>query len=95
VRTAADGDEALRLLENSESPVDLVITDLMMPGMSGRTLAERFGQTLPALKVVYMSGYADDAIVRHGMLADRAPFLSKPFTAEELLRKVREVLQPP
>jgi len=63
-----------------------------MPGMSGRELAERLGSKRPELKVVYMSGYTDDAIVRHGLLEQATAFIQKPFTPSSLARKVREVL---
>jgi two-component system cell cycle sensor histidine kinase/response regulator CckA len=89
---AGTGEEALRLLEHHQGPVHLLLTDVVMPGMSGGHLAERLAQIRPAIKVLYMSGYTDDAIVRHGVLEARVPFLNKPFTAAELLRKVRDVL---
>ncbi|MBI3492477.1 MAG: response regulator [Acidobacteria bacterium] len=92
VLTAANGDEALLLLERYEKPVHLMVTDVVMPGMGGRNLAERFDRTRPGMKVLYMSGYTDDVIVRHGVLDEGMPFLGKPFTAVELTRKVREVL---
>jgi len=63
-----------------------------MPGMSGRHLVEHLAKTHPALKVLYMSGHTSDTVVRHGVLEARVAFLSKPFTAASLLRKVREVL---
>ena len=89
---AATGEEALRLLERHEAPVHLLLSDVVMPDMSGRQLAERLAQTHPAMKVLYMSGYTSDTIVRHGVLEAQMPFLSKPFTEVALLRKVREVL---
>jgi PAS domain S-box-containing protein len=89
---AATGEEALRLLEQHEGPVHLLVTDVVMPGMSGRQLAERLAQTHPEIKVLFMSGYTGDTIVRHGVLQGKVPFLNKPFTAAALLRKVREVL---
>jgi two-component system cell cycle sensor histidine kinase/response regulator CckA len=89
---AATGDEALHLLERHEGPVHLLLSDVVMPGMSGRHLAEQLAQTRPEMKVLYMSGYTSDTIVRHGVLEAQMPFLNKPFTAAALLRKVREVL---
>jgi FixJ family two-component response regulator len=69
-----------------------MVTDVVMPGMSGRNLAEQLARTRPLMKVLYMSGYTDDVVVRHGALDDGMPFLGKPFSAAELTRKVREVL---
>jgi CheY-like chemotaxis protein len=89
---AAAGEEALDLLARQDADVHLLISDVVMPGMSGRQLAERLAQTHPRIKVLYMSGYTGDTIVRHGVLVAQVPFLSKPFTAAGLLRKVREVL---
>ena len=92
VLTAANGDEALLMLERYERPLHLMVTDVVMPGMSGPTLVKRSDGTRPGVKVLYMSGYTDDVVVRHGMLDEGMPFLGKPFTAAELTRKVREVL---
>ncbi len=89
---AAEGTEALRLLEGHEEPVHLLLSDVVMPGMDGRKLAEQLAQTRPRMKVLFMSGYTGDTIVRHGVLDAQVPFLNKPFTAAALLRKVREVL---
>jgi len=89
---AATGEEALRLLERHEAPVHLLLSDVVMPGMSGRHLADQLAQTRPETKVLYMSGYTNDTIVRHGVLEMQMPFLNKPFTPAALLRKVREVL---
>ncbi|MBI4484696.1 MAG: PAS domain S-box protein [Acidobacteria bacterium] len=92
VLTAASGEEALGVLEQPDTPVHLIITDVVMPGMSGRTLAERLLATRPGMQVLYMSSYTDDVVVRHGVLDEEVPFLGKPFTVLQLTRKVREVL---
>jgi CheY-like chemotaxis protein len=89
---ATDVKDAMRLCFENASKVDLLLTDVIMPGMSGRVLAERISSLCPKLPVVYMSGYTDDAIVRHGILEDDIFFLQKPFTRESLLAKVREAL---
>ena len=72
--------------------VDLVITDLVLPGMSGRELGELLTVVESRLRVLYMSGHTDDAVIRRGLLEPGMPFLSKPFTVQELVRKVRETL---
>ncbi len=85
-------DAALQICERPESPIRLLITDVVMPGLSGPDLAKRLAAVNPGTRVLYMSGYTDDAIVRHGILKQGANFLQKPFTTEVFLRKVREVL---
>ena len=92
VLTAASGEEALQVLDQYREPVHLMATDVVMRGMSGRSLAELLGRTRPNMKVLYMSGYTDDVIVRNGVVADGVTFVSKPFTMAELTGKVREVL---
>ncbi|HEY6552750.1 MAG TPA: ATP-binding protein [Vicinamibacteria bacterium] len=86
---------ALERVESHAGPIDLLVTDVVMPGMSGRDLALRLQTSHPAMKVLYMSGYTDDAVVLHGVLEEKAAFLQKPFTTERLARKVRAVLDGP
>ena len=89
---ASDGEAALRVCQRYEGVIHLMITDVVMPGMSGRELAERVAVLHPGTKVLYMSGYTDDAIVHHGVLDAGTPFIGKPFAPDALARKVREVL---
>jgi CheY-like chemotaxis protein len=92
VLVAANAKEALRLCEQHGDDIDLLLTDVVMPEMSGRELVERIATVSPGLKTLYMSGYPDNAIVQHGVLRPVTPFLGKPFSAPDLTRKVREVL---
>ncbi len=92
VLSAGDGNEGLRLFEAHKESIDLLITDVVMPGMGGRDLASRVEAARPGMKVLYMSGYTDEAINRHGVLDAGLSFLQKPFTPVELLEKVREIL---
>jgi PAS domain S-box-containing protein len=89
---ASHGGEALSLFEQHQELIDLLVTDVVMPRMSGRELAEQLKALQPQLKVLFMSGYTDDAIVRHGLLAAEVEYLSKPFSLNSLASKVREVL---
>ena len=89
---AGTGEEALLVLAHHAAPVHLLLTDVVMPGMSGRHLAELLAQTHPGMKVLYMSGYTSDTVVRHGVLEEKVSFINKPFNAAALLQKVREVL---
>ncbi len=92
VLEAESGDEALAVLARYEGPVHLMLTDVVMPGMNGRDLARRVADLRPEVKVLYASGYTDDAIFRHGVLDDGSRFISKPFAPGELRRKIREIL---
>jgi CheY-like chemotaxis protein len=92
VLAAADGEEALRAVARHAGAIHLLVSDVIMPGMGGATLAQELTARRPELRVLYMSGYTDDAIVRHGVLEAGTHFLAKPFTAPDLTRKVREVL---
>jgi two-component system cell cycle sensor histidine kinase/response regulator CckA len=92
VLTAPSGGDALRLAAGRDGAIDLVITDVVMPGMPGPELAQRLEASQPGLRVLYMSGYADDTMARHGVNEEHVSFLAKPFTPDELARRVREVL---
>ena len=91
VAVAANTDEAMKRFEEDPS-IDLLLTDVVMAGGSGPELTERLIKMRPALKVIYMSGYTDETIVQHGVLKPEIAFLHKPFTADALGRKIREVL---
>ncbi len=86
------GDEALALAAQRERPIDLLLTDLVMPGMNGRELAERLKGLWPAVKVLFMSGYTDDTVARYGVLTGEVEFLAKPFSVDRLVARVRQVL---
>jgi PAS domain S-box-containing protein len=92
VLTAASPDDALLACQAHKGKIDLLLTDVVMPQMSGRLLAERLALARPGIKVVYMSGYTDDAIVHHGTLDPGTNFVAKPFSAADLTRKILEVL---
>jgi two-component system cell cycle sensor histidine kinase/response regulator CckA len=92
VLEAPTGKDALIIASKRQAPIHLLLTDVVMPEMSGRDLAEQFAEFRPASKVLYMSGYTNDAIVRHGILQPGIAYLQKPFSPEALARKVREVL---
>jgi PAS domain S-box-containing protein len=95
VLVARDAAEALLLSDRREGPIDLLLTEVVMPGRSGRELAEAFEAQGRPTRVLYISGYTDDAIVRHGVQQAETAFLQKPFTPGALARKVREVLDAP
>jgi PAS domain S-box-containing protein len=92
VLQAADGAEALRLYEQDPLRIDLLLTDAVMPHISGRVLAERLNESRPEMKVLFMSGYTHDHILRLGVQGAKVAFLQKPFCPDALTRKVREVL---
>ncbi|MBI2421290.1 MAG: response regulator [Candidatus Hydrogenedentes bacterium] len=95
VLPAATAGEALALIDGYDGRIHLMLTDVVLPGMSGPKLAEQLAVIRPDMKVMLMSGYTDDAIVRHGMIARDVNFLGKPFTAAGLMRKVRGALDMP
>jgi nitrogen-specific signal transduction histidine kinase/ActR/RegA family two-component response regulator len=96
VLEAANGLEALRLVqEHTPEPIHLMVTDVVMPGMNGRKLAEHLTPLHPEMKILYMSGYTDTVIVHHSVLDPGANFLQKPFAPDDLTSKVRKVLDTP
>ncbi len=92
VHAAANAAEALEISGRLGDEIDLLLTDIVMPGVSGNDLAQRLLRHLPRLRVLYMSGYSDSLIFRYGVLQERSAFLQKPFSADVLERKVRELL---
>jgi two-component system cell cycle sensor histidine kinase/response regulator CckA len=92
VLIAGDATEAFRLADDHPS-IDLLLTDVVMPGLSGPELTRQLLAGRPTLKVIYMSGYTDDAILEHDVLKPGIAFLNKPFTGQSLGNKIREVLE--
>ncbi|HEV8530606.1 MAG TPA: PAS domain S-box protein [Methylomirabilota bacterium] len=92
VLEARDGEDALRIAGAESGRIDLMVTDVVMPGMNGRELAERLLAIRPHTRVLYVSGYTDDALSQHGILHQELAFLAKPFAPETLVRTVRQVL---
>ncbi|MBI4424046.1 MAG: response regulator [Elusimicrobia bacterium] len=89
---ARDGEEALALCAKSDKPIDLLLSDIVMPKMHGTELAERVRALVPGVKVLFMSGYTDQGVVHGGLLGSGTPFIQKPITPDTLARKVRQVL---
>jgi CheY-like chemotaxis protein len=89
---ASDGTDALRIVERHGGEIHLLLTDVVMPGMSGRELAEQMAARRVGIRILYMSGYPGDAAVHHGAFVRGSAFLQKPFSPDGLTRKVRETL---
>jgi YesN/AraC family two-component response regulator len=89
---AGNGDEAIAAFKESDGKFDLLLTDVIMPGMSGKVLAETLVAELPDLRVLYMSGYTDNVIAQQGVLDEGIFFVNKPLVPSTLSKKVREVL---
>jgi two-component system cell cycle sensor histidine kinase/response regulator CckA len=92
VLDAAGGADALRVVDGHAGAIDLLVTDVVMPGMSGRQVADRLAGIRPETGVLFVSGYTDDAVVRHGILEERVHFLPKPYSPSALAAKVRDIL---
>jgi CheY-like chemotaxis protein len=93
ILSAGDGEEALQLAGAHEGEISLLLTDVVMPRMGGRELCDRIRQQRPEIKVLYMSGYTDNAIVHQGVLDQGTAFLQKPYSPTSLAKKVKEVLE--
>ena len=92
VLEAEDGPSALRVARDHAGKIDLLLTDVVMPGMNGGELARRLRRLRRGIRVVFMSGYSTEAVATHGILAPGASFLQKPFSVEELVGRLRDVL---
>ena len=89
---ARDGAEALLVMQQQTTPIDLLITDVVMPKMGGRELKEAVDAQFPGMKVLYVSGYTEDVLVRRGFQSDEVELLAKPYTPSSLLHAVRRIL---
>jgi two-component system, cell cycle sensor histidine kinase and response regulator CckA len=94
VLTARDSGEALALARHHESPIDLLVTDVVMPGMNGRELRDELSALFPHMKTLFMSGYTPDVIATRGVIDEGIEFLPKPFSVVSLTAKVHEMLCP-
>jgi CheY-like chemotaxis protein len=90
---AMDGKNALELVVENDFQADLLVTDLIMPGMNGKELAEKIKEKLPGIRILFSSGYTDNHLVHNGQLDSEIDFLQKPYSPIDLLKKVRQVLK--
>ena len=95
VLEAADGNKAIQMAADYHGTIHLLVTDVVMPETGGRVVAEQVTALYPGVRVLFVSGYTDDAVIRHGVLRDGVNFLQKPFSLVTLAVKVREVLDMP
>jgi DNA-binding NtrC family response regulator len=95
VLDAPDGKTAIALANGFESPIHLLLTDVILPGLSGRNIADQLHLVRPSMKVIYMSGYTDEFIADHGIMDPDIVLLEKPFAISSLLQSIREVLDGP
>jgi CheY-like chemotaxis protein len=94
VLQAPGGEEALALARQGDAPIDLLLTDIVMPGMSGVELADRLERERPDLRILFMTGYAEEVVVREEILGKHRECIGKPFTQEQITKRVREILFP-
>ena len=92
VLDAGNGEKALAVAEQCTEPIDVVVTDVMMPGMNGREFADEILRAHPGLGVVFMSGYTDETVSQRGLVDSTRTFLQKPFTGDQLLRAIRDLI---
>lgn len=92
VLEATNGPEVLKLLQNHPGPIDLMLTDVVMPQTNIRELSQALAELRPAAKLLYVSGFTDDAVIRHGVLEEGVNFVQKPFSAAVLRKKIRTLL---
>jgi YesN/AraC family two-component response regulator len=93
VLEASNGDQALKLFHEYKNEIDLILTDLIMPGMNGKKLIDLISREAPNVQVLYMSGYDDNAISRHGLLNEGINYLQKPFSPKKLAVKLQEIFE--
>jgi CheY-like chemotaxis protein len=94
VLQASGGEEALALARRGDGPIDLLLTDILMPGMSGVELADRLERERPDVRILFMTGYAEEVVVNEGILGKHRECIGKPFTQEQITKRVRDILFP-
>jgi len=92
VLPASGGEEALSISRRNDAPIDLLLTDIVMPEMSGVELADRLEKERPGLRILFMTGYAEEVVVNEGILGKQRECIGKPFTREEITKRVRKII---